>query len=111
MKQHHKFVTFLSYVLEYWARARTLAALVRMDPRQLRDIGISPELLAKGVAAWPWREEPLDQPDGSLSESEIRTAEAELKLYSDAELIDLGISREEIPDMVRYGRPGIDKAA
>ena len=39
---------------------------------------------------------------------EIREAERQLKALSDKELRDLGISRGEIPHVVRNGRPGID---
>jgi len=49
--------------------------------------------------------------DSSYSSSEkkrISEAEAALRSLSNAELSDLGISRGEIPYVVRHGRPGID---
>ena len=39
---------------------------------------------------------------------ELRKAERQLQALSDKELRDLGISRGEIPYVVRNGRPGID---
>jgi len=39
---------------------------------------------------------------------ELREAERQLQALSDKELQDLGISRGEIPYVVRNGRPGLD---
>ncbi len=35
-------------------KKKTLQILRDMPERQLRDAGISPELLSQGVKAWPW---------------------------------------------------------
>lgn len=43
---------------ENHSKRETLAQLRSMSERQLRDCGISPELLSEGVKAWPWRELP-----------------------------------------------------
>ncbi len=40
--------------LEESGKKKTLQILRDMPERQLRDAGISPELLAQGVRAWPW---------------------------------------------------------
>lgn len=39
----------------------------------------------------------------------IRRAEAELRTYSDEDLHDMGITRSEIPYVVRHGRSGVDE--
>jgi uncharacterized protein YjiS (DUF1127 family) len=41
----------------------------------------------------------------SAEEREIRQAIRELGAYSDRELNELGLTRAEIPHVVRYGRP------
>ena len=97
--------------LELNGRAHALATLRRMDQRFLVEHGYSPELMKKGLAGWPWRLEETSQVKNAVSEEQARTAEAELRAYSDAELADLGISRSQIPYAVRYGRPGIDDKA
>lgn len=51
-----KFATRIMRILENQARRRTLEQLSSMSDRQLRDCGISRELLSDGVKAWPWRE-------------------------------------------------------
>jgi uncharacterized protein YjiS (DUF1127 family) len=42
------------------------------------------------------------------TEAELAQAAAELRQYTDAQLLDLALTRGEIADAVRYGRPGID---
>ncbi len=39
--------------------SRTAKILLTLSERQLADIGVSRELLLKGVEAYPWREETL----------------------------------------------------
>lgn len=46
--------TFMG-MLENHGKYRTQALLRRMPEEQLRDMGISPELLAEGVKGWPWQ--------------------------------------------------------
>ena len=41
----------------------------------------------------------------------IDQAIVELEAYNDNELADLGIQRGQIEDVVRHGRPGIDRPA
>ena len=43
--------------------------------------------------------------------TEIGQAIDELSAYNDNELADLGIHRGQIEDVVRHGRPGIDRPA
>lgn len=42
-------------MLEEHSKYRTHAVLRRMPEEQLRDMGISPELLSTGVKGWPWQ--------------------------------------------------------
>jgi uncharacterized protein YjiS (DUF1127 family) len=49
--------------------------------------------------------------DVVLTPRQIRRAEKELMAYSDPELAELGISRGDIPYVVRHGRQGIDDLA
>ena len=76
----------------------------------LEKLGFSPDLLAQGVSAWPWRE---DEQTREIEILENAIAEEkrnvnDLSAYTDAELHDLGISRGNIKYSVRYGRPGIE---
>lgn len=88
-----------------------LSHLQTMTERQLLDCGFSPELVAKGVKAWPWRIEITASEKLTLTSKlrEEKKAVRQLQRYSDAELFDLGICRGSIPDAVRNGRPGIDR--
>lgn len=105
---------FLISKLVMWPeRSRLRQDLLRMDARVLADIGYSRELLEAGVRDWPWKApvEPAEglgrlNPRPRLSEAAYATAIAELKASSDADLLDLGISRGRIEDAVRHGRPG-----
>ncbi len=105
---------FLISKLATWLeRSRLRQNLLRMDARVLADIGYSRELLKAGVRAWPWKA-PVEPAEGlgrlnlgpRLSEAAYATAIAELKASSDADLLDLGITRGGIEDAVRHGRPG-----
>lgn len=55
-----KFIPILTTVFENLGKRKTLDQLRSMTERQLIDCGYSPELLSKGVKAWPWRELPED---------------------------------------------------
>ena len=87
--------------------------LLKLDARLLADAGYSRELLEAGVRAWPWRI-PAEPAAGfaalgagkPLTEADYRIAVAELESYSDADLLDLGLTRGAIPEAVRNGRPG-----
>ena len=50
-----KFLTNFLAAQERIAKRQTLSVLRGMSEDQLRDVGISPELLAQGVRSWPWR--------------------------------------------------------
>jgi len=50
-----KLAALIQKVLERRARSESLFQLQGMSTKQLEDCGISPELLAEGVKAWPWR--------------------------------------------------------
>lgn len=87
-----------------------------LNPTVLRAAGLSPELLALGPDAYPWRAVEAqvnpDMPEVVTSQTtqktQIRAAIAELESFSDSELHDLGITRQDISSVVRFGRPGID---
>lgn len=55
-----KIFTTLMDVFEGQAKRLTLSHLRAMSERQVVEYGFSPELLRKGVKAWPWRELPED---------------------------------------------------
>lgn len=111
MSWYRRFTRSLQKAVERSGRARVLAVLRGMDPRTLKDLGYSPELLRKGLSAWPWRLEEAAGTAKMPSSKQIRAAETELSSYSDAQLADLGIHRGAISDVVRNGRPGIDDIA
>ena len=105
---------FLISKLSTWLeRSRLRQDLLRMDARLLADIGYSRELLEEGVRAWPWLT-PTEPAEGlgkpnlgrPLTEADYSAAVAELKACSDADLLDLGLTRGGIEDAVRHGRPG-----
>ena len=106
-------MSLMSKLLTWIERSRMRKDLLRLDPRLLADAGYSHELLAAGVRAWPWRT-PAEPAAGlgalhfgkPLKEADYRAAIAELESYSDADLLDLGLSRGAIPEAVRNGRPG-----
>jgi|SRR5690349_21314938 uncharacterized protein YjiS (DUF1127 family) len=106
-------MSLLSAASTWLKRSRLRHDLLQLDARRLADIGYSRDLLEEGVRAWPWRL-PTDPAAGlgplqlsrPLSEADYAQAVAELKASSDADLRDLGISRANIEEVVRYGRPG-----
>ena len=107
-------------VARYLERTRLHHELVGLSNRQLDDMGYSRDLLDRGVNGWPWRERSSTPPSKpalatpvvakavshALSRREIARAIAQLQVFSDAELADLGLHRSEIAHAVRYGRPG-----
>ena len=94
--------------MTYKGRVLAREQLLRYDDRMLADSGFSRELLEKGVSGWPWRTE-TEQP-GSLSADTLlmsqRQAITDLKTLSDAELKDIGITRNTIEQAVMSGREG-----
>lgn len=105
--------------LERRAAIRVYNHMKHVDPAALGAAGISIDLLAQGPAAYPWRADQNEEASArveissavNVGKSEIRTAIAELQSFSDSELHDLGISRGDIENVVRFGRPGIDDQA
>ena len=93
----------------YLTHRRDREMLLKLDDRQLADIGISRELLDSGVTAWPWKVNVEDQ-TVRFATGRLEAAVAELEAYSDHELADLGLSRGSIRSAVFNGRPGIDGA-
>ena len=63
MKWYKRFSASLLSALERSGRARALSVLGSMDPRFLREAGLSPELMQLGIKAWPWRAEAIDPPE------------------------------------------------
>lgn len=109
--------TFLK-TMERRAASSLYQQLRLMDSRTLLNAGISPELLAKGPGAYPWREQDAKATDAGCAavtlmqpsnEAFIRQGIAELQACSDVELADMGIARSDIARVVREGRPGIDR--
>ena len=106
-------MSLMSKLMIWIERSRMRKDLLQLDPRLLADAGYSHELLEAGVHAWPWRT-PAEPAAGlgalhfgkPLTEADYRAAIAELESYSDADLLDLGLSRGAIPEAVRSGRPG-----
>lgn len=85
-------------------RARERELLLTKTDWVLKDIGISRTLLKEGIKAWPWRElEEIGQ--RRVQPTDMASAIAELKGYSDRELADLGVSRHGIREAVEHGRP------
>jgi len=121
-------VNYFMDAVEYRAAVLTYQHLRSIDTVTLRRAGISPQLLAQGVGAYPWRDTVSDKLNASASalngeksrtatvvhqidihkDSEIRQGIAELMAYSDAELDDLGIARVDIEQVVRHGRAAIE---
>jgi uncharacterized protein YjiS (DUF1127 family) len=96
--------------LKCWRLRKNLLGL---PPRTLADIGISAELLADGIRAWPWLTPAEDLAPltfanlgRTVAEPDYAAAIAELEACSDADLLDLGLTRGGIEDAVRNGRPG-----
>ena len=101
-----------------------------MSDRQLQDFGFSREMLIEGVSAWPWRIDTVADAVAAgtdltkegisvapvvsqiatpkVSKRKIRKAVKELSSYSDRELAELGVSRNNIEEVVRYGRPTVE---
>lgn len=100
--------------MEQRTAARVYEHIYRLDADLLERAGISPELLAQGPAAYPWRDDAVKAQTSVITKmamsdtATIRLAIAELQAFSDAELHDLGISRGDIAEVVRSGRPGVD---
>lgn len=94
-------------------RGRDIAReyLLRSDDRMLADNGFSRELLTQGVDAWPWRT--MDEQEhvlrASIDQATKRQAMKDLNSMTDAELHDLGITRGNIEDSVKSGRPGVER--
>lgn len=61
MKWYRRFSESLRYAIERSGRMRALSVLRDMDPKILRDAGLSPELMKQGVGAWPWRAEAVNE--------------------------------------------------
>lgn len=53
-----RFFSIFIKSLEDKAKLETLYRLREMSDRQILDCGLSPDLVAEGVKAWPWRELP-----------------------------------------------------
>jgi len=93
----------ISKYLEQHALRRTREVLLSMSDRQLEDVGISRDLLSRGVSYWPWREQAASnyQPkQQKMTTTEINQAISELSDMSDKELWDLGINRGSIRQAV-----------
>ena len=112
------------------SKSRLRIQLLGMTDRQLEDFGFSRDSLQQGISAWPWRVDGVadaisagtslraegltDAPvitqvaPTKVSRKNIRRAVNELNSYSDRELAELGVSRQSIKEVVRYGRPTVE---
>lgn len=103
-------------------RSRLRSYLLTLNDDTLADLGFSRDLLNKGVSKWPWKpavakvlsfEHKLERNEVydlvNKQENEIQQAIAKLQSYSDQQLADLGIPRENIEFVVRNGRPRLDQ--
>ncbi|OED37970.1 hypothetical protein AB833_21560 [Chromatiales bacterium (ex Bugula neritina AB1)] len=91
-------------------RQRAREVLLSQSDRTLQDLGLSRILLSKGISHWPWREEdqPMPVAPPRISRREEAKAIRELRALSNHDLRDIGLTRGEIVDAVRHGRPGIE---
>ena len=112
------------------SKSRLRQQLLGMSDRQLQDFGFSRAMLIEGVSAWPWRIDTVADAVAAgtdltkegisvapvvsqiaapkVSRRKIRKAVKELNSYSDRELAELGVSRNNIEEVVRYGRPTVE---
>lgn len=112
------------------SKSRLRTQLLGMSDRQLEDYGFSRDALLQGISAWPWRVDGVadaisagtslhaegltDAPvitqvaPAKISRKSIRKAVKELNSYSDRELAELGVTRQSIKEVVRYGRPAVE---
>jgi len=102
--------------MEERAAVRVFEQIQHVDEAVLIQAGISPELLQQGPVAYPWRKEKdtlsRQKPVVNLpvsDEAAIRLGIRELSACSDSELHDLGITRGSIADVVRHGRPDVER--
>lgn len=96
----------LTKFFETSGHGRVRAVLLSRGPQWCEAMGYSWSALQAGLSGWPWRK---DSVENQTNESEIKQAVKELKSYNDLELRDLGISRGDIEDAVRFGRAGFEK--
>lgn len=98
---------FLS-TMEKRAAIRVWYHLQGVDEQSLTRAGLSSELLAQGPSAYPWRASQKVACVGvaplAHNKKQLRSAAAELRSFSDSELKDLGIARNSIDHVVRFGR-------
>jgi len=97
----------ISKHFERQALRKTRAVLLAMSDHQLEDVGISRDLLNRGISHWPWREgEVVDmqstQPK-QMTTAQINQAIRELSDMTDKELLDIGINRGTIRQAVTNG--------
>ena len=112
------------------SKSRLRVQLLGMSDRQLEDFGFSRDSLLQGITAWPWRLDSVADAvaagtslkaegiaaaptvtqiaPAKVSRKSIRQAVKELSSYSDRELAELGVTRQSIKEVVRYGRPAIE---
>jgi uncharacterized protein YjiS (DUF1127 family) len=98
----------ISAAFELSGRSKTLSYLNTLSDANLEDLGFSRELMAQGVAAYPWKAQDFDNlvtlTETRATSQEIKDAIEELKAYNDRDLADIGIARYEIEDVVINGR-------
>ncbi len=107
------FTTHFLNTMEKRAALRAWYHLQSVDTRSIEHAGLSAELLAQGPSAYPWRATAdvvsAKVTNIAYNKKQLREAAAELRACSDAELRDLGIARNSIDHVVRYGRDDVDQ--
>ncbi len=105
MNGYRRFLRSFSDAMERAGRARVLSFLRTIDPERLEELGYAPELIAKGVSAWPWRLEDLDL---SIANG---ASEAESAGFSGAAVAEFVIRDRSTSERVAIGQHETDDIA
>ena len=109
MKWYKRFSA--SLLSEQQRSARTLSVLRSMDPRFLREAGLSPELMQLGIEAWPWRAAVIDPPQVSAMSASSREAAADTDQMAAGSPAKFGLGVESSDAPAVRGRIDNDVAA
>lgn len=99
-----RFSAAAARALEATAKARVQSTLLSMGPEWVEKYGYSYDSLRAGVNEWPWRQ----TSEKLIEEQQVKRSVKELNSYSDLELNELGIARNDIEFAVRHGHPEND---
>ncbi len=82
---------------ELSGRLRALETLRLMSDERLVELGFSPEMIARGVDAWPWRLKSSPLPEHAHLTTGSRGAEPEIRTLPETSLGDPTIAGGEFP--------------